>query len=94
MWLADTVERSSWVLYSQRHGGQALSLSHRGEQIHVWPPAGFAYRNSSLNRLLSDSAKLFWHGDPGSMQAVVMPLLLDHRRRAWAMNSGPLSLLM
>ena len=49
-------------------------------------------RNSSLNRLLNDSAKPFCHGDPGSRQVVVAPPSLLQRLRAWAMNSGPLSL--
>jgi hypothetical protein len=37
--------------------GQALGFRHRGEHSVL--------RNSSLNRLLKDSPKLFCHGDPG-----------------------------
>jgi hypothetical protein len=46
---------------------QQLRFLYRGEQFDVWPPAGFAYRNSSLDRLLNDSANGFFQGDPGSM---------------------------
>ncbi len=47
-----------------------------------------------MNRLLNDSTKPFCHGEPGSMYAVVVPLLALQRLRAWAMNSGTLSLQM
>ena len=66
--------------------GRALGLSHRGEQLGV--------RNSSLNRLLNDSAKPFCHGEPGSIYAIVTLLFWHQLLRAWAMNSGPLSLRM
>ncbi len=65
---------------------QGLSFSHRGEQfgIEELVPA------SAVERF----AKPFCHGDPGLMYAVVVVLLSAQRLRAWAMNSGPLSLRM
>jgi hypothetical protein len=45
-------------------------------------------RNLSRNRPLSDSAKTFCYGDPGSIYAVLMVSLASHQSgRAWAMNS-------
>ncbi len=52
-------------------------------------------RNSSRNRPLNDSAKPFSHGDPGWMLAVLVVSLASYQlRRAWAMNTGLLSLRM
>lgn len=48
---------------------QGLGLGNRGEELRMWPPADFVYGNSSLNRLLNDSAQSFGHGNPSSMQA-------------------------
>jgi hypothetical protein len=49
---------------------------------------------SSLNRLFNDPPKPFCQGEPGSRYAMVVPLFAFTRLRAWAMNSGPLSLWM
>ena len=47
-----------------------------------------------VERSSYDSVKQFCHGDPGSIYAVVVPLALLQRLRAWEMNSGPLSMRM
>lgn len=60
--------------------GLALGLGHGGEQLGV--------QDSSLNRLLNDSAKPFCHGDTCSMYALVDSFFSLQRRIAWAMNSG------
>ena len=73
------------VLYSQRQRSAKACAS-------VTVVNSLALGISSLNQPLNDSAKPFCHGDPGSMYAVLMPLLTVQRLRAWAMNSGPLSL--
>jgi len=45
--------------------------SHRQRSAKAWASAtvvnSSVFRNSSLNRLLNDSANPFCHGDPGSM---------------------------
>jgi hypothetical protein len=59
--------RAEWglsVLYSQRQRSAKPWASATVAQSSV-------LRNSTLNRLVNDSAKPFCHGDPGSMQAVV-----------------------
>jgi hypothetical protein len=50
----------------------------------VWPV-------DEVERSSYDSANPFCNGDPGSMVAVVVPLVSHQPRQAWEMNSVPLS---
>ena len=75
-------------LYSQRQRSARICASGGVVNSSV-------LRNSSRNRPLNDSANPFSQGDPGTMYAVLVVVLASHQsRRAWAMNSGPLSLQM
>lgn len=58
--------------------GQVLGFRNRGKNS--------VFRNSFLNRLLNDSTKPVFHGDPGLMWAERVQLLVHQRLRALAMN--------
>lgn len=65
---------------------QGLFLSHRGEQ--------FGIEEFISEPAVEEFGKSVLHGEPGSIYVVVVVLLSAQRLRAWAMNSGPLSLRM
>jgi hypothetical protein len=65
--------------------GLRVLYSRRQRSAKAWALAtvvnSSAFRNSSLNRLLYDSAKPFCHGAPGSIYAVVVLVLSAQRLR-------------
>ena len=63
-----------------------LRLEEGGEHLTA--------RTSSRTRLPNDSTNGFSHGDPGSMEKVLEPLVRHQSRIAFAVISGPLSILM
>lgn len=71
---------------------QCMGLCNRGEQLSseelVTKPAII----DVIERSSYDYAKPFCHDDPGSVYAVAEPLPGHHSCKAWAMNSGPLSI--
>ena len=73
---------------------QGLGLGHGGEQLGIQELIPEPAVVDAVERSSYDSAKPFCHRDPGSMYAVVVLLLSAQPLRAWAMNSGPLSLRM
>ena len=65
---------------------QDLRLGHGGEELRIQ----VFIREDAVERFGSP----FWHGEPGSMYAVVVPLFALQVLRASAMNSCSLSLRM
>jgi len=74
--------------------GQDLGLRSCCEQLGVEELIPEAAVVDEVERSSYDSAQPFSHGDPGSINAVAVPLPSHQFRRAWEMNSGPLSDLM
>ena len=64
------------------------------EEFNMWLLAEFAYRNSSLILMLSDSANGFFQGAPGGVYSVPVPVHTHQFWRVRGINSDPSSMGM
>ena len=71
-----------------------MSFCQNGKQLGVQELITELAVVDEVERNSNDTANPFCPHDSGSMQALLVPLLLRKRMKAWAMNSDPLSLRM